>query len=160
VIWALLCNLSRLALEGYSSSLEVPMGAAFEWTAEYSVKNAAMDAQHKQLFDIMQELNTAMRSGHGKDVLGEVLRRLINYTGQHFAAEEKLMMANDYPNLISHLAEHKALTDKVLAFKKDFDEGACSITPDLMKFLQGWLTNHIQRVDQKYGEFLSAKGVH
>jgi len=70
------------------------------------------------------------------------------------------MTTNGYPMLISHQSEHKILTEKVLAFKKDFDEGACSITPDLMKFLENWLMHHIQSVDQKYGEFLSAKGVH
>jgi hemerythrin len=30
----------------------------------------------------------------------------------------------------------------------------------LMTFLQNWLTNHILTVDQKYGEFLNAHGVH
>jgi len=28
-----------------------------------------------------------------------------------------------------------------------------------MSFLQTWLTNHIQTVDQKYSEFLNSKGV-
>jgi hemerythrin len=51
------------------------------------------------------------------------------------------------------------LTEKVLAFKKDFEAGIVSITPDLMKFRQNWLTNHIQTVDHKYGDFLNAKGV-
>jgi len=52
------------------------------------------------------------------------------------------------------------LTGKVLAFKKQFDTGKASVTPELMTFLQDWLTNHILTVDQKYGEFLNSKGVH
>ena len=86
------------------------MESRFQWTAEFSVKNAAMDAQHKQLFDILRELHTAMRFGHGKDVLSDVLRRLIDYTVDHFAAEENLMTTNGYPMLISHQSEHKILT--------------------------------------------------
>jgi hemerythrin len=39
------------------------------------------------LFEIVSELYTAMRSGHGKDMAGEVLDRLIEYTDKHFAAE-------------------------------------------------------------------------
>lgn len=136
------------------------MAAGFEWSARYSVKVNAMDAQHKRLFEIINELYTAVRSGHGKDVAGGVLRHLIDYTVQHFAAEEKLMEQNGYPSLAAHRAEHRALTDKVLAFKKDFDGGAVGITPELMSFLQNWLTNHIQTVDQKYGDFLNSKGVH
>jgi hemerythrin len=135
------------------------MDNAFQWNSTYSVKVEAMDGQHKRLFEIVSELYTAMRSGHGKDVATGVLRRLIDYTVQHFAAEEKLMQQNGYPTLAQHQAEHKALTDKVLAFKKDFDSGNASITPELMKFLQTWLTNHIHTVDQKYGDFLNAHGV-
>ena len=116
-----------------------------------------MDDQHQQLFKIVNELHTAMRSGKGKDVAANLLRRLIDYTVQHFAAEEKLMEQKGYPGLTAHQAEHRALTHKVVTFKKDFDAGIVSITPELMKFLQDWLTNHIQTVDRKYGEFINSK---
>jgi hemerythrin-like metal-binding protein len=136
------------------------MDTAFQWTAKYSVHVDAMDAQHKKLFDIVRELYTAMRSGHGKEAVGEILQRLIEYTVQHFAAEEKLMEQNKYPFLVPHRAEHRALTDKVVAFKKNFDAGSAGVTLDLMTFLQDWLTNHIQTVDVKYGAFLNSHGVH
>ena len=136
------------------------MDNAFQWNANYSVKVRAMDAQHKQLFVIIQELYNAMRSGRGKEVAGSVLHRLIDYTVKHFTEEEKLMEKHAYPRLAQHKVEHKALVDKVVAFKKDFDAGGASITPELMTFLQKWLTDHIQTVDQKYGDFLNAQGVH
>jgi hemerythrin len=135
------------------------MDTAFQWNDSYSVKAKAMDDQHKRLFEIIDELYTAMRAGHGEDIAGEVLGRLINYTVEHFAAEEKLMEKNGYTDLAAHRAEHKALTDKVKAFKKDFDSGSRVLTLELMTFLQDWLTNHIQSIDKKYGTFLSAKGV-
>lgn len=135
------------------------MDNSFQWSDNYSVKVDAMDTQHKKLFEIIRELYTAMRSGHGKDVAGDVLRRLIDYTVRHFAEEEKLMEKHGYPLLVQHKAEHKALTDKVVAFKKDFDAGTVGITADLMRFLQEWLTNHIQTVDKKYGDFLNSHGV-
>lgn len=135
------------------------MDHAFEWNDRYSVKVYAMDVQHKRLFEIIRELFTAMHSGHGKDVVGGVLQRLTDYTVQHFGAEEKLMDQNKYPALASHRIEHKLLTDKVLAFKKEFEAGTVNITPELMTFLQNWLTNHIQTVDQRYSEFLNSKGV-
>jgi hemerythrin len=133
---------------------------AFQWNDSYSVKVGAMDAQHKQLFAIIQELYTAMRSGHGKAVAGDVLRRLIDYTVKHFTEEEKLMEKNGYPQLSQHRVEHKALVDKVVAFKKEFEAGTANITLELMTFLQKWLVDHIQTVDRRYGEFLNAKGVH
>jgi len=136
------------------------MDNAFQWSDRYSVKVHAMDAQHRRLFEIIHELYAGMRSGHGKDVAGTVLGELISYTVKHFTAEEKLMEENRYPSLAKHRAEHTVLTGKVLAFKKQFDTGKASVTPELMTFLQDWLTNHILTVDQKYGEFLNSKGVH
>jgi hemerythrin-like metal-binding protein len=135
------------------------MDHTFQWNDSYSVKVDAMDDQHKQLFKIIDELHTAMRSGKGKDVAGNLLRRLVDYTIQHFAAEEKLLEQKKYPGLTAHQAEHRALTHKVIAFKNDFEAGKASITPELMNFLQNWLTNHIQTVDQKYGEFMNS-GTH
>jgi hemerythrin-like metal-binding protein len=135
------------------------MENAFQWNDRYSVKVYAMDVQHKRLFEIIRELYTAMRSGHGKDAAGDVLHRLIDYTVKHFAAEEKLMEEHKYPSLAPHRAEHRALTDKVLAFKDDFDKGNSTITPDLMTFLQNWLTTHIQTTDQKYSDFFNSHGV-
>ncbi|MGO9086188.1 MAG: bacteriohemerythrin [Candidatus Sulfotelmatobacter sp.] len=136
------------------------MSTAFQWKQSYSVKVMALDNQHKKLFDLINELHHAMSSGHGKDVAGDVLRRLTEYTVSHFRAEEALMEKYNFPGLASHRSEHKALTDKVLAFKKDFDAGTGVVTPQLMTFLQRWITDHIQGVDQRYSDFLNANGVH
>jgi hemerythrin len=135
-------------------------GARFQWTDRYSVKVEAMDEQHKKLFALINELYGAMIKGHGNDVAGDILRRLIDYTAQHFSAEERLMQKHNYPGLASHRLEHKALTDKVIAFKKEFDAGDTYITPELLTFLQRWLTDHIQKVDKRYGDFLNTQGVH
>jgi hemerythrin len=136
------------------------MDSTFLWKESYSVKVVALDNQHKKLFDIINELYSAMGTGHGRDVAGGVLNKLLNYTVTHFAVEEKLMERHGYPQLASHRAEHKALTDKVLAFKKTFDAGKVNVTPELMTFLQHWLRTHIQTVDQKYSDFLNSHGVH
>ncbi|HET9408990.1 MAG TPA: bacteriohemerythrin [Candidatus Sulfotelmatobacter sp.] len=136
------------------------MSTVFEWKPNYSVKVEAMDKQHKKLFELVNELSEAMRVGKGKHVAGEVLNRLVDYTVQHFSAEEKLMEKHKYAAFSTHRIEHRHLTDKVLAFKKDFDAGNSSITPELLTFLQQWLTNHIQVVDRGYSEFLNSNGVH
>jgi hemerythrin len=136
------------------------MSTVFQWKEAYSVKVLALDNQHKKLFELVNELHQAMGEGHGKDVAGGILTRLIDYTVQHFTAEEKLMERHKYPTLLAHRAEHKALTDKVLAFKKEFDAGTSNVTPQLMTFLQQWLRNHIQSVDQRYSDYLNQKGVH
>jgi hemerythrin-like metal-binding protein len=131
----------------------------FEWKDSYSVKVEMFDTQHKQLFAILGELHEAMKSGHGKDVAGGVLKRLIDYTVNHFNAEENLMEKHEFPGLAAHRVKHQELTKQVVAFQQEFDSGVGNITPQLMTFLQDWLTNHIQSTDQGYSKFLNAHGV-
>ena len=97
------------------------MSALFQWDDSYSVKVGAMDGQHRKLFDLINELHRAMRAGRGKEVTGVILHRLIDYTLHHFSAEEKLLEKHNYPGLVAHRAEHKALTAKVMDFKREFD---------------------------------------
>ena len=133
---------------------------AFEWTETYAVKVTGFDRQHRTLFRTVNELNEALRAGHGKDVVGKVLQRLIEYTASHFAAEEEAMDRNGYPEFAAHKAEHKALVEQVLKFQKDFQAGKPGVTTSLMPFLQRWLCNHILQTDKKYGPFLNEKGIH
>ena len=82
----------------------------FEWKDSYSVKVGALDNQHKKLFATAEELHKAMLSGHGSDKAGEVFGRLIDYTVNHFAAEEKEVfpLAEGFPELRSLVSELKA----------------------------------------------------
>jgi len=119
-----------------------------------------MDNQHRKLFELVNELGQALHAGRGSDVVGRILLSLIDYTEYHFLAEEKLMERYKFAGLPTHRGEHKYLTERVQAFEKEFDAGNRDITPQLLMFLQKWLTNHIQVVDQRYGDFLNAQGVH
>jgi hemerythrin len=54
------------------------MNHMFEWKDAYSVKIPSIDAQHKTLFGLANDLNSAMTKGHGQDVLSGVLDRLVS----------------------------------------------------------------------------------
>jgi hemerythrin-like metal-binding protein len=131
----------------------------FEWKPDYSVKIASIDGQHQNLFRIAEELYAAMNAGQGKAVLSKTLDRLVQYTQVHFAHEERLMHAHCYPDLDAHIAEHRSLTQKVVAFQSDFETGKALVTVQLLNFLKDWLKHHIAESDQKYAPFLKEKAV-
>jgi hemerythrin len=131
----------------------------FEWKPEYSVKIASIDGQHQNLFRMGEELYAAMSAGQGKAVLSKILDRLVQYTKVHFAHEERLMRAHGYPGLDAHLAEHRILTQKVVAFQSDFEKGKALMTVQLLNFLKDWLQHHIAESDQKYAPFLKERAV-
>jgi hemerythrin-like metal-binding protein len=128
----------------------------FEWSNSYSVGINSIDAQHQNLFAIGRELHTAMSHGQGKASLAKILDRLVQYTCAHFAHEERLMRLADYPDMPAHVAEHAALTRKVLQFQKDFEAGKVAMTVQLLQFLKEWLSHHIKGSDQKYAPHVKA----
>ena len=61
-----------------------------KWNDSFSVNVVKIDQEHKKLFEMVNELTDAMKAGHGKDVLGNILDRLISYTAFHFQTGGKI----------------------------------------------------------------------
>lgn len=131
--------------------------AYFNWTSEFSVENISIDEQHKQLFQITNDLHDAMKAGKSKEILSELISRLVDYTKTHFSNEEKLMEKYKYPELDRHKTEHAKLVKKVLDYQKNFNVTSAITSIDIMNFLKDWLTSHILGTDKKYISYLKGK---
>jgi hemerythrin len=129
------------------------------WESQYSVKVQKFDHDHKHLFNMVNDLNEAMRAGKGKAVLGNVLAGLASYAQGHFAAEEAAMRRTNFPDFVAHQQEHRELTDKVQEFIGEYQKGNVLVSIDLLMFLRDWLQKHILVTDRKYGAHLNANGV-
>lgn len=130
-----------------------------KWNDSFSVNIQAFDAQHHKLIGMINELHEAMRVGQGKQALQKILAGLVDYTQTHFAAEEKLMLAHNYPGYLAHKAEHDALTKKVLELQAQYQADEIVLALPVMEFLKDWLTHHILNTDKKYGPYLNRKGI-
>ncbi|MGB6945719.1 MAG: bacteriohemerythrin [Bryobacteraceae bacterium] len=129
------------------------------WNDTWLVGVQEVDAQHKHLVSLLNQLHEAMSQGHGKDVLGPILDSLVRYTQVHFAAEERMMQQSNYPDIVNHKREHEALTQKVLDFQKNFTDGRIAMGIEVMQFLSTWLQGHIRGTDKKYVPFMHASGI-
>lgn len=134
--------------------------ALLTWKDEYSVGSQTIDKQHKVLVDCLNDLHAAMMKGQAAAVVGSLLDKLIDYTKEHFSAEEKMMAAAKYPSLAEHRAHHVELTKQVVEFSDRFKRGEAALNVRLMNFLRDWLTNHILKEDKQYSACLKANGVH
>jgi hemerythrin len=133
--------------------------AHMNWEERYSVKVREIDEQHKKLIDLINSLHDAMVEGKAKDAMGELLRDLVSYADTHFVLEEKYMSRFNYPGNIAHQYEHKAFTQKVLDFQKNFNEGKILFSLEVMNFLKSWLINHILITDMRYSSFFNENGL-
>ncbi len=133
--------------------------ALLTWSDKYSVNVKEIDDQHKKLIALLNELHGAMSVGKGKDAMSAVLKNLIDYTAYHFSTEEKYMQQFNYPGYVYHKGEHSDFVKQVLDFQRKFEAGQTSVTIDVIKFLNGWVTDHIQGTDAKYGPFFNKNGL-
>ena len=130
-----------------------------QWKDDYSVNVKEIDAQHQQLVNMVNQLHAAMREGKANQVLQDLLKKLIDYTGYHFSTEEKLMQTYNYPGYIYHKKEHDDLTKKVLEFQQKYQQNSTGLGVQMMEFLKSWLVDHIQGTDKKYSRFFNDHGI-
>lgn len=129
----------------------------FEWKPEYSVLIPAIDAQHQRLFALAHDLHAAMLEGKGKTVLEQSLSRLVDYTKEHFSAEEEFMGQYQYPQIAAHKMLHDQLTGQVVDMQARFIGGENTLSLSLMAFLKNWLEQHIAGSDQQYSAYIRGK---
>lgn len=133
--------------------------ALLEWNDKFSVTIGKFDDQHKKLVGMVNQLHDAMKVGKGRELLGDILRSLTQYTVTHFNDEEQLMKLHNYPGYEEHKQEHNKLVLQVRETLEAHNRGQNILTQNIMEFLKKWLTDHIMDNDRKYGPFLKSKGV-
>lgn len=130
--------------------------ALINWDDKLSVGVAEMDAQHKQLVDMVNNLHEAMKQGKSHEVMAVIVGDLKGYVKEHFSDEERYMKKINHPGLEAHIKEHTKLIEKVLDYETVVIEGKQVSSVDVRTFLRDWLLNHIQGKDKLYSP--NAKG--
>lgn len=123
------------------------------WKEFYSVGNASIDNQHRQILDIINDLYAALDDGDDFQTVKSLIERLMDYTNTHFQFEEKLMEECGYPNLERHRELHHELRHKTAGMRSHVNVVTGS---DLLRFLKTWWLEHIQEEDQQYAPYLTA----
>lgn len=132
----------------------------FRWTEAYRVNVLVLDEQHKQLIRTVNELDRALRVGEGNSVLDGVLQKLVDYSLEHFATEEKLMQEHDFPGLSTHQSQHDEFRKKLAGFLEGQRAGKPGVPVSLLLFMRGWLKDHLIKTDRQYSAYLNAHGVY
>lgn len=134
------------------------LAKSLDWNKSFETGIPSIDGQHRRLFDMVNELHDAMQAKRSKEIIGQILFRLIEYTGSHFGHEENLFRTTGYPEEASHKKEHARLVEQVLGLQAKFNSGEAIITQSVIDFLQDWLTNHIKGSDMRYSPHLKKNG--
>ncbi|MBU0472786.1 MAG: bacteriohemerythrin [Bacteroidetes bacterium] len=129
------------------------------WDESYSVNVHLIDGQHKKLFDLANEYQTALTNGKSHDALKQLLDGLLNYAAIHFGTEERYFTQFGYDDMEAHKREHKIFNAKVSDIIKKRKIGEEVGQNEVTKFLKIWLEGHIKGTDHKYIELFNKNGL-
>jgi hemerythrin-like metal-binding protein len=117
------------------------------WTEEFSVGVDILDADHKRLLELLNELIES------RDL--SIFNALVEYAQDHLAREEGLFKASEYPDVDLHVREHDKFLQSLADIHFHILKG---VTPALVDrtilFLRNWLLGHILRRDKGYRKYL------
>jgi hemerythrin len=121
-----------------------------QWTSELETGFPELDAQHRQLFDLIEQM-TALTEAPliDESEVQKLVGFLESYARGHFECEERCMIETQCPTRDINEEAHHLFLAGVLRFKQDFADqaGKRELLTILQASLRAWLRNHILRVD-------------
>lgn len=124
---------------------------AYAFTKDLETGNAAIDSQHKQLIEAINNLLNACAQGKGRVEIEKTTKFLEDYTAKHFGDEEKLQIQYRYPDYQNHKQYHEGFKRVVREISAQLSkEGATvALVGKVNTSIGGWLLNHIKKEDVK-----------
>jgi hemerythrin-like metal-binding protein len=135
----------------------MPESTELNWGDKYAVGFRGIDDEHKELFEAVRGVESAMARNAGPVETDALLKKLVAATGKHFANEEAIMRGAKYPGLALHAANHQRLMEKAEAFAARHGQGGVAVNQHTLNFLRDWLLHHIETDDARLGAWLKER---
>lgn len=123
----------------------------YEFTEDLLTGNDMIDEQHEQLFGYINNLLRACGEGRGRAELERAVQFLVDYTEEHFSAEERLQSKYKYPDRENHKRYHETFrrTMNELIEELERDGATVTLVGKINKSVGDWLVNHVKKQDVK-----------
>lgn len=122
------------------------------WREQLSVGNAQIDADHKALIDIINQVEDALKK-QSVDQLSSTLKDLDEYADTHFAREEKIAESYGYAGVQSLKHAHQSLHTELHRIRKETEalHGVWSqgVAEYYTNMLRHWLLDHVLQDDMR-----------
>jgi hemerythrin len=123
------------------------------WDESYKLGIPVIDNQHRELYQMLNELNLAMAEGRGKAVAADIMRRLPALIRDHFAEEEKALRQINSPAYRRRRIKHAEELSMVQFFLWGRSATDPSAVIELLYFLDTLLEGHIDSERQALGRY-------
>jgi len=129
------------------------------WQDTFSVGVTEMDDQHKKLIAMINRLIIEQKTLTTPATLAGLLTEMVDYSREHFRAEEYLMSEYGYDKKDQQVKLHEEFIQKTMEFCSATEIGPNILSVALLEYLQTWLMDHILKEDMQYKLFFESKGV-
>ena len=123
------------------------------WSSSYSTGIKLIDDQHKDLLLFVNNLCndvTVIEVDEHDAYFRLAIGHMVSYIKKHFAAEEQIMVATQFPGYYSHKRTHESFILTVVKSVKDYEAGKRMVLNNLINFLKNWVFAHIAIMDVQY----------
>ena len=126
-----------------------------DWSDRYSIGIKVIDDQHKGLLDFVNDLfnHSSGNETEERTYFKDVIQQVVQYIKDHFATEEKLMVATKFSGYAAHKKAHDEFTLTVINSVKEFESGKRLVLEKLAYFLKDWVLEHIAVMDTQYAAY-------
>lgn len=121
------------------------------WSESNKLGIPVIDKQHRELYEMLNELNQAMAMGYGADVAANVMDRLVPFISEHFKAVENILQQRRSPAYRRCCAQHAEQLSMLQSFLANRNAEDPSDVIDLLYFLDSLLDGHIDGDRQALG---------
>ena len=120
-----------------------------EWKPEFSVGNAAVDHEHRELIELINNIQAGVSAGADREQLVGGLGEIYAQIAAHFALEEKMMRDADYVGYGVHKDDHESLLDQLTEIIDAVELEGRYEEQALSSVLNAWFSEHFRTHDAR-----------
>ncbi len=117
------------------------------WSKAHEVYVPELDAEHRGLFRLTQELYEAVLADAPAAQVHSRFRNLVAGLDDHLAHEERLMRATGYPSYAWHKQSHDGARKKAKKWAQVAERGDRETLEPILRELAAWLKEHLALAD-------------
>jgi hemerythrin len=131
-----------------------PPGPYVAFESQFLMGIEALDNQHKQLVDLVNELHQSLLANEPNGTHVEIMTRMVNLAKTHFLDEEHLCRVHGYPRYLFHKSAHEGLMRNLTAYRDQVAEKITPLTAGYVELMKLWIIEHFFQFDQPFAKFV------
>ena len=125
------------------------------WNNDYLIGIEEIDSQHRRIIDQINYLIDNLNNKDKASINHWIIANLDTYSKEHFTAEEYYLRKINYPKLENHRKHYQSYKKNTIQSALKAMKVHEDVPEETIQFLKTWWTDHIQKMDMEYKNFIS-----